>query len=99
MASRGFWLNLFEEQGWLDAKGSLIKEEVAEAGIAFGGVKDKFLGLIYVVEMTEDFLVFEYEYEASDFFFPWQQEHTSGETKMWLPWSEIDYVWQNKEPS
>ncbi|HVL39804.1 MAG TPA: hypothetical protein VM328_10490 [Fimbriimonadaceae bacterium] len=73
-------------------------ESRVEASISILGEKDHFLSLEWLVEVTEDFLVFEWHYEAPTPFLPWRDPAiASGSTRMWIPWTSIGYVYRNRD--
>ncbi len=92
---RALWLRLFDDQGWFRGGKPGPPEVLEQIGICYGSEEETFLGLQYVVEVTDDFLVMEYSYEAPPIQIPWTVRHPSGKTKKWIPWSSIKYAYEN----
>lgn len=98
--ARAKWMALFELNGWTVGGKLTPKAQRADVGLSLIGEKNNFLALDWLIDLNEDFLVFEYENSAPPSIFPWKD--TSGEagvTTMWVPWTSIGYLYRNRRAS
>lgn len=97
MPDGAFWKRLFAAQGLIAKDGTLDLSKVEDAGVAIVGFKEAYIGLKYVIAMSDDFLVFQYTYRAPAFRMPWDTDAESGDTRLWVPWESIAMVYVNTD--
>jgi hypothetical protein len=88
------WIALFESKGWFKNGKPVTGAVINDVGVGFGSGTDSYIGLRYVVDVTDEFLVVEYHYDAGPLG-SLITGHKTGWTRMWIPWAEIRTAFEN----
>lgn len=84
------WVNLFESEGWFrfgkpDPNGSL-----SGVAVYHGGGEKNILALSDVVDVKDEYLVFEYSFQSGT----GDGSASEGTVKVWIPWEKIEFVFR-----
>lgn len=84
------WVQLFEREGWFRYGKLDPNADLGNVGISYLGGGPTNMSLANVVEAADEFLIFEYGFDAAS---P-DSGGQSGRAKVWIPWENIQYVFR-----